>query len=176
MIYSIPTRGFTAALSVFRGTPPAKPLESKFWLNTISALFCDRRTYLTGGEPRLSRPSSVAVLLGPGAHPPWHHRKRWTFLRRCYCGGWTPVLVLCWLTSSRCRLRFVHRSFIFRYRFRPFRENKKPCLLLGKQGGKIILFFYYLLTSGLSKFDSGACPLYDLDRPRLNTQPWLNRL
>jgi hypothetical protein len=24
-IYSIPTRGFTAAVSVFRGTPPAKP-------------------------------------------------------------------------------------------------------------------------------------------------------
>src|SRR5208282_2792456 len=25
VIYSIPTRGFTAAVSVFRGTPPAKP-------------------------------------------------------------------------------------------------------------------------------------------------------
>jgi hypothetical protein len=40
-IYSIPTRGFTAALSVFMGTPPAKPLECKFWLNTTGALFCD---------------------------------------------------------------------------------------------------------------------------------------
>ena len=29
-IYSIPTRGFTAAVSVFRGTPPAKPLNCKF--------------------------------------------------------------------------------------------------------------------------------------------------
>jgi len=29
-IYSIPTRGFTAAVSVFRGTPPAKPLLCKF--------------------------------------------------------------------------------------------------------------------------------------------------
>jgi hypothetical protein len=29
-IYSIPTRGFTAAVSVFRGTPPAKPLKCKF--------------------------------------------------------------------------------------------------------------------------------------------------
>ena len=28
-IYSIPTRGFTAAVSVFRGTPPAKPLTCK---------------------------------------------------------------------------------------------------------------------------------------------------
>jgi len=29
VIYSIPTRGFTAALSVFRGTPPPKPLNCK---------------------------------------------------------------------------------------------------------------------------------------------------
>ena len=34
VIYSIPTRGFTAAVSVFRGTPPPKPLKCKFWLNT----------------------------------------------------------------------------------------------------------------------------------------------
>jgi hypothetical protein len=30
VIYSIPTRGFTAAVSVFGGTPPAKPLNVKF--------------------------------------------------------------------------------------------------------------------------------------------------
>jgi len=28
-IYSIPTRGFTAVVSVFRGTPPPKPLNCK---------------------------------------------------------------------------------------------------------------------------------------------------
>jgi len=28
-VYSTPTRGFTAAVSVFRGTPPAKPLICK---------------------------------------------------------------------------------------------------------------------------------------------------
>jgi hypothetical protein len=28
-IYSIPTRGFTAVVSVFGGTPPAKPLIAK---------------------------------------------------------------------------------------------------------------------------------------------------
>src|ERR1041385_447145 len=54
-IYSIPTRGFTADVSVFRGTPPPKPLECKFWLNTMDALFCDRWAYPSGGEPRLSR-------------------------------------------------------------------------------------------------------------------------
>src|SRR2546427_959320 len=54
VIYSIPTRGFTAAVSVFRGTPPPKPLECKFWLNTIGALLCDRWADPTCGEPRLS--------------------------------------------------------------------------------------------------------------------------
>ena len=55
VIYSIPTRGFTAAVSVFRGTPPPKPLECKSWLNTIGALLCDRGAWPFGGEPRLSR-------------------------------------------------------------------------------------------------------------------------
>src|SRR5689334_22698819 len=54
VIYSIPTRGFTAAVSVFRGTPPPKPLDCKSWLNTIGALLCERWTDPTGGEPRLS--------------------------------------------------------------------------------------------------------------------------
>ena len=49
-------------------------------------------------------------------------------------GSPAPVFVLCRLTSSRCRLRFVHRSFTFRRRSQSFRENKKPCLHLGKQG------------------------------------------
>ena len=54
VIYSIPTRGFTAAVSVFRGTPPPKPLDCKIRLNTSGACFCDRWTESTGGEPRLS--------------------------------------------------------------------------------------------------------------------------
>lgn len=54
VIYSIPTRGFTAAVSVFMGTPPAKPLECKFWLNTSGTPFRERWTESTGREPRLS--------------------------------------------------------------------------------------------------------------------------
>jgi hypothetical protein len=38
VIYSIPTRGFTAAVSVFRGTPPPKPLNCKSWSNRSGAL------------------------------------------------------------------------------------------------------------------------------------------
>jgi len=38
-IYSIPTRGFTAAVSVFRGTPPIKPLICKSKIRPSSASF-----------------------------------------------------------------------------------------------------------------------------------------
>src|SRR5882762_1141758 len=51
---AIPTRGFTAVLSVFRGTPPAKPLECKIRPNSIGALLGDRWAEPIGGEPRLS--------------------------------------------------------------------------------------------------------------------------
>jgi hypothetical protein len=39
VIYSIPTRGFTAAVSVFIGTPPPKPLDCKIWVLPFGALF-----------------------------------------------------------------------------------------------------------------------------------------
>jgi hypothetical protein len=40
-IYSIPARGFTAAVSVFRGTPPPKPLICKSVSNHLGALISD---------------------------------------------------------------------------------------------------------------------------------------
>ena len=55
VIYSIPTRGFTAAVSVFRGTPPAKPLDCKIQCGHSGALSGDQRADPVGGEPRLSR-------------------------------------------------------------------------------------------------------------------------
>ena len=54
VVYSTPTRGFTAAVSVFRGTPPAKPLKCKFVSNRLGALFSDLWADPTGGKPRLS--------------------------------------------------------------------------------------------------------------------------
>ncbi len=51
---AIPTHGFTVVLSVFGGTPPAKPLNCKIRLNSSGALFCDLWADPTGGEPRLS--------------------------------------------------------------------------------------------------------------------------
>ena len=52
---AIPTHGFTVVLSVFRGTPPAKPLDCKIRPNSSGALSCDLWADPTGGEPRLSR-------------------------------------------------------------------------------------------------------------------------
>jgi len=78
VIYSIPTRGFTAAVSVFRGTPPPKPLDCKIWLDTFGALFCDRWTEPTGGEPRFSHAlfdfvSIDIIKMSPSIHSQFVH-------------------------------------------------------------------------------------------------------
>ena len=62
---AIPTHGFTVVLSVFRGTPPAKPLKCKSVSNRLGARFRLRWTEPIGGKPRLSCPSSVAQLPCP---------------------------------------------------------------------------------------------------------------
>ena len=54
VIYSIPARGFTAAVSVFRGTPPPKPLICKSVSNHPGARLRSRWADPTGGKPRLS--------------------------------------------------------------------------------------------------------------------------
>ena len=54
VIYSIPTRGFTAVVSVFRGTPPPKPFRCKSRPDTSGVLCGDRGADPVGGEPRLS--------------------------------------------------------------------------------------------------------------------------
>ncbi len=54
VIYSIPARGFTAAVSVFRGTPPPKPLKCKSVTNHLGARLRWRWAEPTGGKPRLS--------------------------------------------------------------------------------------------------------------------------
>jgi hypothetical protein len=50
VIYSIPTRGFTAAVSVFMGTPPAKPLNCKFISNRLGVFISDLWTEPIGEE------------------------------------------------------------------------------------------------------------------------------
>jgi len=54
VIYAIPTRGFTAAVSVFMGTPPAKPLKCKSVSNRLGAPIGDLWADPTGGKQGLS--------------------------------------------------------------------------------------------------------------------------
>jgi hypothetical protein len=120
VIYSIPTRGFTAAVSVFpfdfalraslrvnpepvegfRGTPPPKPLECKFRLNTMGALFRNRWADPTGGEPRFSH-------------------ARFNFVS-------VDIIEM----SPSFRSQIVHLSLSLSV----IQGNKKPCLICGKQG------------------------------------------
>ena len=51
---ALPTHGFTVVLSVFRGTPPAKPLKCKSLSNRLGARFRSRWAEPTGGTPRHS--------------------------------------------------------------------------------------------------------------------------
>jgi len=51
---AIPTHGFTVVLSVFWGTPPAKPLKCKNVSNRLGARFRSRWADPTGGRPRPS--------------------------------------------------------------------------------------------------------------------------
>jgi hypothetical protein len=54
VIYSIPTRGFTAVLSVFRGTPPAKPLIAKNRVLSCGVTSGQSWAHLVGGQPKLA--------------------------------------------------------------------------------------------------------------------------
>jgi len=51
---AIPTHGFTVVLSVFWGTPPAKPLNCKSVSNRLGARIRSAWAHHTGGTPRHS--------------------------------------------------------------------------------------------------------------------------
>ena len=63
VVYSTPTRGFTAAVSVFMGTPPAKPLICKSVSNCPGARVRWRWAHPTGGKFSLSCAIFDFVLL-----------------------------------------------------------------------------------------------------------------
>src|SRR5437868_14335603 len=50
-LIEIPTHGFTVVLSVFRGTPPAKPLNCKSVSNRLGAPLRPAWAHHTGGTP-----------------------------------------------------------------------------------------------------------------------------
>jgi hypothetical protein len=113
-IYSIPTRGFTAAVSVFRGTPPAKPLICKFKIRL--ARLCDIN-FRSWADP--TGEASLLVLAKFSLSP-----EDITRMSLCSC-------------SSRFIGIFRRYSFLLML----FRKSKKPCLHFGKQGGKSSVSF-----------------------------------
>ena len=100
-IYSIPARGFTAALSVFRGTPPTKPL------------YCPENSF---GRPASALPARRLVPVRAA----WAHHAGDE--PRLVCGIFNLATAdITWMSGS---VRASSRHFR-----RWFRINKKPCLL-----------------------------------------------
>lgn len=50
VVYATPARGFTAAVSVFKGTPLAKPLDCKIWLERSGGVSGRPWAHHLGGE------------------------------------------------------------------------------------------------------------------------------
>src|SRR5260221_2394312 len=106
---AIPTHGFTVVLSVFRGTPPAKPLKCKSVSNRFGARLRSRWAEPTGGKPRLSC-----------------HRIRLAL---------SDIIE----TSFRYHSQSVYLSLLL-FTVTDY-QNKKPCLLAGKQVVEILFCF-----------------------------------
>lgn len=88
VIYAIPTRGFMADVSVFRGTPPAKPLNCKTLANA-SDLFAARRDDTPpAGRPRPSRTQLLLAFV------------RITWMRRDSRSLWLPFVQCCVLIRT----------------------------------------------------------------------------
>ena len=104
---AIPTHGFTVVLSVFRGTPPAKPLKCKSVSNRLGARFRQRWTESTGGKPPLSCASIRLVL--------------------------SDIIKTSFSFFSQCSAFRYRVSLLLPFRM----GNKKPCFHFGKQGVEI---------------------------------------
>ena len=138
---AIPTHGFTVVLSVFRGTPPAKPLNCKSVSNRLGARNRSAWTHHTGGMPRHSCPSSVALRYRITTSS-----SVWVIERRCSS---RPLLRRVDASIRLLLLDILKTSFSFCSQFSAFRYqvsllfrfcmgNKKPCFHSGKQGCKIV--------------------------------------
>ena len=130
---AIPTHGFTVVLSVFRGTPPAKPLKCKSVSNRLGARFRQRPRTLSGPVKSLGLPAPEFV---------WCCR---TSSRRHFL-------------SSHSALPFVIK---FRFCFGFRMGNKKPCFLPVSRGVEILYLIRlpaYLCSIGvIPSLMSWAC-------------------
>ena len=162
---AIPTHGFTVALSVFWGTPPAKPLN------------CKSVSKRLGPPSRLSTPSesSAGIALrrtSARIRSVWAHHTGGTLRRSCASIRLALSDIIKTSFSFHSQFHLPFALIVHRHIFR----QQKTLLTQGKQGFRNPISTRYLLTFPLSKFDSGVRPLYGLDSLRLNAQPWLARL
>ena len=105
---AIPTHGFTVVLSVFWGTPPAKPLNCKSVSNRLGARIRSVWAHHTGGTPRRSCDRLRLAL--------------------------SDIIKTSFSFHSQFCLPFALIVNV------TYSDNKKPCLLFGKQGCRNPMF------------------------------------
>ena len=136
---AIPTRGFTAALSVFRGTPPAKPLGYKFKIRLV----------------RLSNTDFWS----------WAHSIGEASLLVLDIFNLSPEDIT-WM-SRQLHSQSVCLSLILFHNVTCW-KTKNPAYIR-KQGLTKSVSILYLLTASLSRLPLVCCPIGAEDSPRLNT-------
>ena len=131
-IYSIPTRGFTAVVSVFRGTPPTKPLTCKFKirLSRLSDVIFWSWADATGE-------ASLLVLSKFNLSPE-------DIIKMSLC-SYSQILYLSSLLVS----------------FQAIHGKQKNLLAFRQAGWKKFYFVRYLLAMGLSKLTSCSVAALD---------------
>jgi hypothetical protein len=130
-VYSTPTRGFTAALSVFGGTPPPKPLNCKSFSKSLGAP--SRLSTWPKTKPGLRFGATSARI-----RPVWTHHIGGTPLHSCTS---IRLALSDIIKTSRC-----YRSQIVTFRCRHFTvsfREQKTLLTHSKQGMKILFFRYF---------------------------------
>jgi hypothetical protein len=110
VIYLIPTRGFTAAVSVFRGTPPAKPLICKFKIRLVRL---DDAVFWPWAHP--TGEASLLVLAKFNLSP-----EDITWMSLC---SYSQIVRL---SSSLVSIHVL------------FRENKNPACISASRVGKVL--------------------------------------
>jgi len=147
---AIPTRGFTAAVSVFRGTPPTKPLICKIW-------FC-KICFALPGDP-------IDLLQ---AHHAGNESKL-AFAKFRFA----PEDIIQMSRCSCSQMAFLSLTAI--HSNQPQGKTKNPAYIPVSRVRKLFSI-RYLLTPILSRLPSGRCPLYGADSLGLNAQPGFDRL
>jgi hypothetical protein len=142
-IYAIPTRGFTAVVSVFGGTPPAKPFK-------LNCKICWHAS-------------------GDAAGVAWAHHTGDTFNRVLAKISLSPEDIT-WM-SCFSGSQIVHLTLTAIHTVSTAWKTKNPAYVSVSRVLRKSFSNLYLLTPGPSQLISGFCAEYDRDRRRPNMRP-----